>query len=107
LTNAFDHILGSSAAQGSHSSVAAIAKALQEKDADTVEYLEQLQSMRKVVLKAEDADQLTRLQAELTTQNVPHHLWIEQPENVPTCLVTYPRDKNTIAHLFKRFRLFK
>ena len=87
--------------------MAVIAKAMRDQDADTLEYLNELESMRKVVLRAESGQELLDLQEELGKQQVPHHLWIEQPENLPTCLVTYPRDKIVIEHLFKKFRLFK
>ena len=63
--------------------------------------------MRKVVLKAENEADLLSLRDELISANVPHHLWQEQPENVPSCLVSYPRDKHAICHLFKKFKLFK
>ncbi|XP_059473633.1 putative peptidyl-tRNA hydrolase PTRHD1 [Neocloeon triangulifer] len=71
------------------------------------EYLADLDSMRKIVLEAPSEDSLKNLAASLTEANVPHKLWIEQPENFPTCLATKPSPKLNVQEYFKKFKLFK
>ncbi|OCH90612.1 hypothetical protein OBBRIDRAFT_793170 [Obba rivulosa] len=58
-------------------------------------YLSDLQNMRKVVLQTPDRTSIERLSALLASASptIPHHLWIEQPENVPTCLAFAPNTR--------------
>jgi hypothetical protein len=63
--------------------------------------------MRKVVLEVKGEAQLTTLSGRLTEAGVDHKLWMEQPENYPTCLSTRPYRKSEIAHLFKKCNLAK
>ncbi|KAL1938568.1 hypothetical protein VTO73DRAFT_11591 [Trametes versicolor] len=53
---------------------------------ETQAYLEDLKNMRKVVLQTTDQPSIERLANLLAASDppVPHHLWVEQPENVPT-----------------------
>ncbi|KAI0691900.1 peptidyl-tRNA hydrolase II domain-containing protein [Cytidiella melzeri] len=67
--------------------------------AETVAYLEDLQNMRKAVLQTADEASLKRLSDLLQSSNppIPYHLWIEQPENIPTCIALAPnRRENKI-----------
>ncbi|KAI0359613.1 peptidyl-tRNA hydrolase II [Trametes cingulata] len=59
---------------------------------ETQAYLEDLKNMRKVVLQTPDQVSIERLANLLSASDppVPYHLWIEQPENVPTCLAIAP-----------------
>ena len=34
-------------------------------------------------------------------------VWTEQPENIPTCLVTKPCPKGDVAEFFRKLQLFK
>ncbi|KAI0343686.1 peptidyl-tRNA hydrolase II [Trametopsis cervina] len=66
---------------------------------ETISYLDDLKNMRKAVLQTTDEASLKRLSDLLTNSAppIPHHLWIEQPENVPTCLALAPnRRENKI-----------
>ncbi len=60
-----------------------------------------------MVLEAKGEAQLTNLAAKLTEAGVKHKLWIEQPENFPTCLATKPYRKADVAQHFKKFNLCK
>ncbi|KAH9889447.1 peptidyl-tRNA hydrolase II [Cubamyces lactineus] len=64
---------------------------------DTQAYLEGLKNMRKVVIQTNDQASIERLAGLLSTMDppVPHHLWIEQPENVPTCLALAPNRRES------------
>ncbi|PCH35567.1 peptidyl-tRNA hydrolase II [Wolfiporia cocos MD-104 SS10] len=59
---------------------------------DTQAYLADLKNMRKAVLQTADQASIERLSALLASGTPPiaHHLWVEQPENVPTCLALAP-----------------
>ncbi len=57
--------------------------------------------------QAPNEDSLRTLQAELKENDVDHKLWVEQPENFPTCLATKPYPKDAVQKYFKMFKLFK
>ncbi|KAH7928701.1 peptidyl-tRNA hydrolase II [Leucogyrophana mollusca] len=59
---------------------------------ETIDYLADLKNMRKVVLQTPDATSLLKLSTLLATppSPIPHHLWTEQPEDVPTCIALAP-----------------
>ncbi|KIJ07863.1 hypothetical protein PAXINDRAFT_18968 [Paxillus involutus ATCC 200175] len=69
--------------------------------AETIDYLADLENMCKVVLQAgdvhtPDASALGKLSAALSSTDpspIPHYLWTEQPENVPTCIAIAPNRK--------------
>lgn len=76
-------------------------------DEHTQEYLKDLENMHKVVLEASDESSLVSLKEKLESGGVKHKLWIEQPENIPTCLVAKPYPKEQVQKYFKKFKLFK
>ncbi|XP_037304674.1 putative peptidyl-tRNA hydrolase PTRHD1 isoform X2 [Pungitius pungitius] len=97
--------LGAVITQACHAATAAIH--LHYGDPDTQRYLAELDSMHKVVLAAADEAALSGLSENLTQAGVAHKLWIEQPENVPTCLALKPCQKETVQPLLRKFKLFK
>uniref|UniRef100_A0A8C6UI47 peptidyl-tRNA hydrolase n=1 Tax=Neogobius melanostomus TaxID=47308 RepID=A0A8C6UI47_9GOBI len=97
--------LGAVITQACHAATAALH--LHYTDPDTQRYLEELDSMHKVVLGAPDETALNGLSQTLTQAGVLHKLWIEQPENIPTCLALKPYPKDTVQPLLKKFKLFK
>lgn len=58
-------------------------------------------------IQAPDETSLTNLGTILDENDVKHKLWIEQPENIPTCVVVKPYPKEEIQMYFKKFKLFK
>ena len=50
---------------------------------------------------------LKSLEQKLLEANVDHKMWIEQPENFPTCLAVRPYPKEQVQKYFKKFKLFK
>lgn len=96
---------GAMIAQACHASIAAISRTLDSPA--TRRYLDDLPNMRKVVLKADKSEDLIRTETKLKEANVPHHLWIEQPENVPTCLAASPQPKQVVQAIFKHFKLLR
>ncbi|XP_012283395.1 putative peptidyl-tRNA hydrolase PTRHD1 [Orussus abietinus] len=97
--------VGAVIAQACHACTAVIH--LYYNDSDTQKYLDDLDNMHKVVLEATDENSLNSLHNSLEENEIKHKLWIEQPENVPTCLVTKPYPKETVQKYFKKFKLFK
>ena len=57
--------------------------------------------------QAQDQESLSALSRTLTDNDVDHKLWVEQPENFPTCIATRPYPKDAIQIHFKKFKLFK
>lgn len=58
-------------------------------------------------LQAPSQDELEKLSQDLSANQIDHKLWIEQPENYPTCLATKPYPKQQIQSFFKKLKLFK
>nr|XP_020471035.1 putative peptidyl-tRNA hydrolase PTRHD1 [Monopterus albus] len=97
--------LGAVITQACHAATAAIQ--LHYSDPDTQRYLAELDSMHKVVLGVPDEAALSGLSKSLTEAGVSHKLWIEQPENIPTCLALKPYPKEAVQPLLRKFKLFK
>ncbi|KAK0156464.1 putative peptidyl-tRNA hydrolase PTRHD1 [Merluccius polli] len=97
--------LGAVITQACHAATAAIH--LTYSDSDTQEYLAQLDAMHKVVLQVPDQPTLSSLSETLTQKGIAHKLWMEQPEDIPTCLALKPYPKEAVQPLMKKFKLFK
>lgn len=96
---------GALIAQGCHASVAAIH--LTYDDSETKAYLQNLDSMHKIVVGIPSLTEINELDKTLLANNIKFKLWTEQPENVPTCLALKPYPKKAVEHFFKSFKLFK
>nr|XP_033795188.1 putative peptidyl-tRNA hydrolase PTRHD1 [Geotrypetes seraphini] len=97
--------LGALVAQACHASMAAVH--LHYSHGDTQQYLQELDSMHKVVLEAPDEASLLALAESLKQKCVDHKLWIEQPENIATCLALRPYSKEEVHQHLKKFKLLK
>ncbi len=51
-------------------------------------FIQDLDGMTTVVLEVPNESQLRRLSSRLDEAGVQHKLWVEQPEDYPTCLAT-------------------
>lgn len=80
---------------------------------DTKDYISHnnLPHMHKIILQTPKNVPLkelaSQLSAESDTSMPPHYLWIEQPENIPTCLAIAPNRKPAVrglrtSHIEKR-----
>lgn len=96
---------GALIAQACHASVASITTTLN--DVTTKKYLNDIDNMHKIILKADKLEDLTEAQEKLNKIQIPHRLWIEQPENIPTCLAVSPQPKSLVQAIFKQLKLFK
>ncbi|XP_073131898.1 uncharacterized protein [Henckelia pumila] len=99
--------LGSVVTQGCHASVAAIWA--HKDDPDTLLYCSpsNIDSMHKVTLEVKGEAQIRNLSEKLEAGGVAHKLWMEQPENIPTCLATKPYPKSFVSSFFKKLKLCK
>ncbi|KAG5048501.1 hypothetical protein JHK85_009604 [Glycine max] len=60
-----------------------------------------------VTLEVKGEPQIKNLSEKLTAGGIIHKLWIEQPENIPTCLATKPYPKSSVSSYFKKLKLCK
>ncbi|OMO86116.1 Peptidyl-tRNA hydrolase, PTH2 [Corchorus capsularis] len=99
--------LGSVVTQGCHASVSAIWA--HKDDPHTLQYCspQNIDSMHKVTLEVKGETQIKNLSEKLTAGGIAHKLWIEQPENFPTCLATKPYPKSLVSMFFKKLKLCK
>ncbi|CAA6670349.1 unnamed protein product [Spirodela intermedia] len=63
--------------------------------------------MHKVTLEVKGETQIRNLSEKLIAAGIAHKLWIEQPENIPTCIATRPYPKAAVASFFKKLKLCK
>ncbi|KAK2845991.1 hypothetical protein Q7C36_010845 [Tachysurus vachellii] len=105
LIHALSWPLGAVITQACHAATAAIH--VNYSDPDTQEYLSDLDNMHKVVLQAADEASLTHLSTTLSEKGIAHKLWMEQPENIATCLALKPYPKDTVQPFLRKFKLFK
>lgn len=96
---------GALIAQSCHASVAAVH--LNYEDAETIAYLKDLDTMHKICVGVLSQSDLVKLSETLAENDVKFKLWIEQPENIPTCIATKPYSKPLIESFFKGLKLFR
>ncbi|CAL9080001.1 uncharacterized protein LOC103982556 [Musa acuminata AAA Group] len=99
--------LGSVVTQGCHASVAAVWNYRHHPDVLAYCSDDNLDSMHKVTLEVKGETQLRNLSDKLKTGGIDHKLWVEQPEDFPTCLATRPYPKSQVASFFKKLKLCK
>ncbi|OBS78069.1 hypothetical protein A6R68_19539, partial [Neotoma lepida] len=56
---------------------------------------------------AADETTLKELAEALQQKDIDHMLWLEQPENIATCIALRPYPKEEVSQYLKKFRLFK
>jgi len=96
---------GAVVSQAAHAAVAAVAASWDEKW--TQAYLKDLDRMHKVTLQIDSEEELVGLSKRLEAAGVFHKLWMEQPENVPTCIASAPRPKSELSPHFQGFKLLR
>jgi peptidyl-tRNA hydrolase len=78
-------------------------------DEVTKRYLseENLDKMHKCVLAIENQESLENLHKNLSENGISHKMWIEMPENFPTCLALKPYEKEQVQDYFKDLKLMR
>ena len=97
--------VGSVIAQACHACTAATVAHLD--DAHVRAYLADVDHMRKVVKECKGETQLLALADALRAAQVPHKVWLEQPENLPTAIALKTSPRSAVAPLLKKYQLFK
>ncbi|KAJ2690302.1 hypothetical protein IWW39_000853 [Coemansia spiralis] len=88
-----------------HDTLAAIHKF--REDERVKEYLSDVDGMHKVVLETKNEASLVKVADSLKQQDIPYYLWVEQPENTPTCLATVPVMRSDLGDALKRCSLLR
>lgn len=52
-------------------------------------------------------DELRKLSEDLTTNDIKHKLWIEQPENIATCIALKPYEKDAVKKFTRKYKMLK
>jgi peptidyl-tRNA hydrolase len=73
----------------------------------TQAYTAQLNDMHKVILETKSLATLENISDKLNTLGIQHYRWIEQPENILTCLATIPTVKSHIQEAIKKCQLWR
>lgn len=105
LCNSLKWPVGALLAQACHATTSVIHMFYNHED--TQNYLADLDNMHKIVLSVPTEEDLKSLAEKLKEADVDHKLWIEQPENFPTCLAVRPYAKDQVQKYFKKLKLFK
>lgn len=97
--------VGALIAQACHAATAVMHQFYNHEDTQT--YLSELDCMHKIVLEVKGEQELQKLKDKLVEGAIDHKMWIEQPENYPTCLAVRPYPKAQVQHYFKGLKLYK
>lgn len=95
---------GALIAQACHASVAALH--ISRYILETTEYLSELDSMYKIILKINESD-ISDLVSTLKSHKLGYYIWKEQPENIVTSIATQPFDLQLYKELDEYFHKFK
>lgn len=52
-------------------------------------------------------DELRKLGEDLITNDIKHKLWIEQPENIATCIALKPYEKDAVKKFTRKYKMLK
>lgn len=74
---------------------------------DTQLYLDKLGEMHKVTLETSNLNSLEKVAAKLESKGVGFCKWLEQPENIFTCLATIPVKKSQLGECLKGCQLWR
>ncbi|KAI9015051.1 peptidyl-tRNA hydrolase II domain-containing protein [Gaertneriomyces semiglobifer] len=94
---------GSVVTQGAHAATAILH--LQQDDPDVIDYFKDLPRMHKVTYETKNEASLTKVCNVFDENGVVYHRWIEQPENIPTCLATKPYRRSQIEAALRKCKL--
>ena len=102
--------VGGLIANGSHACLAVIAEHVQHEDVRRYLGLsgeKQSQQMHTVVLSVTDERELRDTAALLAGHDIAHCLWVEAPEQLPSCLATRPYPRSALQPLLRHLKLFR
>eukprot|EP00929_Paragymnodinium_shiwhaense_P050768 TRINITY_DN25571_c0_g1_i2.p1 TRINITY_DN25571_c0_g1~~TRINITY_DN25571_c0_g1_i2.p1 ORF type:complete len:214 (+),score=35.04 TRINITY_DN25571_c0_g1_i2:45-686(+) len=91
--------------QACHASVAVAWDARNDEEAQLY-FNEAEGQMVKATMAAKNEEQLLKVAKKLGDLDVPFKLWVEQPENVPVCIATWPRRRSAMKKAFNGLKRF-
>lgn len=97
--------IGSMIAQACHAATKSLWTFKDEQS--VLEYTSNINSMTKITLAMRNAEQLKKLGETFTEKNIEYVEWIEQPENILTCIATKPIRKSAVGTTLKKCSLYK
>ncbi|XP_072161572.1 putative peptidyl-tRNA hydrolase PTRHD1 isoform X3 [Bemisia tabaci] len=59
------------------------------------------------ITQVPNEDALRKFEATFKEKNIDHKIWVEQPENIPTCIALKPYPKQYVKGLVKNLKLMK
>ncbi|KAI8058015.1 GE26143 [Syncephalis plumigaleata] len=105
LVKSLDWPIGAVMTQACHAATAALWETRHLPD--TIAYMDDLPNMHKVVLETKSLTSLETVSEKLKTLDVQHYRWIEQPENLLTCIATQPTRRSVIQEAIKKCQLWR
>ena len=99
--------VGVIAAQAAHAAVAAV---WESRGSDATERYcspDKIDSMHKIVLGADSLADFERVAASLDAHGIIFRRWLEQPENVVTCIATAPCEQDTVRPAVAGLKLLR
>jgi peptidyl-tRNA hydrolase len=98
--------MGPMMAQAAHAATAIIAQTYSSPSTQRYIHPEAISTMRKVVLQtSEPLEELSKrlhLASSAQSDFPSHHLWIEEPEHIPTVLAIAPNTRPSVSHIPQR-----
>ncbi|KAJ1905666.1 hypothetical protein IWQ60_012234 [Tieghemiomyces parasiticus] len=80
----------------------------QFKDTPQVQdYVANLDGMHKVVLETKNEASLRKAAEGLQAKGIDYYMWVEQPENILTCLATAPTQRSLVSEVTKKCQLWR
>ncbi|CAL9079223.1 unnamed protein product, partial [Musa textilis] len=99
--------LGSVVAQGCHASHPDVLAYCSDRSLDSMHKLCSTKCLNEPLTNVKGETQLRNLANKLKKEGIDHKLWVQQPEDLPTCLTTRPCPKSQVASFFKKLKLCK
>jgi peptidyl-tRNA hydrolase len=106
----YNRNVGGLISNATHAAISVIIENSQDKDTNNytgTSALPPATQMHSVVLAANDQTELEQTVDKLKQNNIIYKVWIEQPENYPSCLATKPYQRKIIQPILKHLKLFR
>ncbi|KHN72421.1 Putative peptidyl-tRNA hydrolase PTRHD1 [Toxocara canis] len=102
LITALKWPLGAVVTQGAHAATACIWS--YKDDEDVIEYMKDVNHMRKVTLQVENENELKSIEKVLIDNNIDYRVWVE--DDMPVCIAVKPQPRNVVHKHLRHLRLY-
>ncbi|KAI9351280.1 peptidyl-tRNA hydrolase II domain-containing protein, partial [Obelidium mucronatum] len=72
-----------------------------------IQYMSDLEGMRKVVMETKNEGSLDKVEATLKERGLLFHKWIEQPEGISAAIATAPYYREDVQECLKKCQLYR